>query len=75
MALITAVVGAGVVLLFVIACLHERSQTDALLKILFDKAAGLPPEAVDFSALGKTVWKLSKIALSTTADDEGHYGT
>ena len=51
MALITAVVGAGVVLLFVIACLHERSQTDALLKILFDKAAGLPPEAVDFSSL------------------------
>ncbi|WP_419589539.1 hypothetical protein [Thiolapillus sp.] len=26
-------------------------------------------------ALGKTVWKLSKIALSTTADDGGHYGT
>ncbi len=52
MALITAVVGgAGVVLLFVIARLHGRSQTDALLKILFDKAAGLPPEAVDFSSL------------------------
>ncbi|WP_419590270.1 hypothetical protein [Thiolapillus sp.] len=26
-------------------------------------------------ALGKTVWKRSKIALSTTADDGGHYGT
>ena len=31
--------------------------------------------ALSKEALGKIVWKLSKIALSTTADDEGHYGT
>ncbi|WP_374729032.1 transposase, partial [Thiolapillus sp.] len=31
--------------------------------------------ALSKEALGKIVWKLSKIALSTTADDGGHYGT
>ena len=41
----------------------------------WDGGTGAAYVLLSRKALGKAVWKLSKIALSTTADDGGHYGT